>query len=324
MVDTIETSNVNILGQEDLYTGYQNVIQKGNVGSKYVYAELLHKGVTYVLRGYRGNSNVTSQILALSGNAGGHTQTWEYSGRSGQWFIGTKPSYNGGSVDWAKQIARVDIRYSAGSHTSNTDFPRLAYLNRAGSNPFSGDSMTHAEAAVSPDYSQFLIATVENGQIGHFTIYDLESINNALDNAGTGYVSLDGFPYQASFTINNLYGDDTQANVMNSIQGFDLDNNGNIYISSQQAPSLNGSKWSVHHKEIVKIPYYARSEAAESQWVKVNLSDFGGLDISGKHSEVESIQIIGENHCYLTVAYHQNVGGENKTTMNRIYELSWN
>ena len=58
-------------------------------------------------------------------------------------------------------------------------------------------------------------------------------------------------------------------------------------------------------------------------WESVNLSAFGGLDISKKHSEVESIQILSENHCYLTVAYHSKLDGKNKTTLNRIYELSW-
>nr|WP_310591880.1 helveticin J family class III bacteriocin [Lactobacillus amylovorus] len=59
------------------------------------------------------------------------------------------------------------------------------------------------------------------------------------------------------------------------------------------------------------------------QWENVNLSAFRGLDISGEHTEVESIQIIDENHGYLTVAYHANVGGKNKTVSNKIYEISW-
>ncbi|MCT0192911.1 bacteriocin [Lactobacillus helveticus] len=52
-------------------------------------------------------------------------------------------------------------------------------------------------------------------------------------------------------------------------------------------------------------------------------SSFGGLDIPGEHTEVESIQIVEENHGYLTVAYHANVGGKNKIISNKIYELSW-
>lgn len=295
-----ETTNVNILSQFDLGTGYQAVVQKGNVGKKYVYALQLRKGVTTILRGYRGNK-INSPILKLSDQAGGHTQTWEFAGnhkdingndRAGQWFVGVKPTKIQGSE---RQMARVDINTQAGPH---------------------------AEAAVSPNYKKFLIATIENNRIGHFTIYDLDKINQALDKSGKYKdVSLDGFEYEDSFTINNLYGNAEDA-VVNSIQGYDLDNDGNIYISSQKAPDFDGS-YHAYHKQIVKIPWNGRSETKEDQWESVNLSAFGGLDISKKHSEVESIQILSENHCYLTVAYHSKLDGKNKTTLNRIYELSW-
>lgn len=299
-----ETTNVNILSQFDLDTGYQAVVQKGNVGKKYVYALQLRKGVTTILRGYRGNK-INSPILKLSDQAGGHTQTWEFAGnhkdingndRAGQWFVGVKPTkIQGSDIIWARQMARVDINTQAGPH---------------------------AEAAVSPNYKKFLIATIENNRIGHFTIYDLDKINQALDKSGKYKdVSLDGFEYEDSFTINNLYGNAEDA-VVNSIQGYDLDNDGNIYISSQKAPDFDGS-YHAYHKQIVKIPWNGRSETKEDQWESVNLSAFGGLDISKKHSEVESIQILSENHCYLTVAYHSKLDGKNKTTLNRIYELSW-
>lgn len=121
---------------------------------------------------------------------------------------------------------------------------------------------------------------------------------------------------ETSFTVYGLYG-----SVLNSVQGYDLDNSGNIYITSQKSPSLSNGSWSYYHKEIVKIPFYARND--QSQWENVNLSAFGGLDISGEHSEVESIQIIDENHGYLTVAYHANVNSKNKTVSNKVYELAW-
>lgn len=264
----------------------------------------MRKGVTTILRGYRGNK-INSPILKLSDQAGGHTQTWKFAGnhkdingndRAGQWFVGVKPTkIQGSDIIWARQMARVDINTQAGPH---------------------------AEAAVSPNYKKFLIATIENNRIGHFTIYDLDKINQALDKSGKYKdVSLDGFEYEDSFTINNLYGNAEDA-VVNSIQGYDLDNDGNIYISSQKAPDFDGS-YHAYHKQIVKIPWNGRSETKEDQWESVNLSAFGGLDISKKHSEVESIQILSENHCYLTVAYHSKLDGKNKTTLNRIYELSW-
>lgn len=330
MVDIREATNIRKVKTYDLNVPFQRVVQKGNVGHTFIYGLQLYKGVTYVYRGRNGNLN--SKVLQLSSDAGGHTQTWEFAGnrlvpssgikRAGQWFFGTKPSADP-DYHWAKQIARVDIRNSSTNHSSNTEFPRLAFLSYAGSSPYSGKLMTHAEAATSPDYTKFLIATIENNHIGHFTIYDLDKINQALDNAGNSYVSLENFPYQNSFIIDNLYGNDTDTYVMNSIQGFDIDNSGNIYISSQAHPNLNKGKWKTHHKQIIKIPYYARSKENEDQWETVNLSKFRNLDISGKHSEVESIQIIDENHCYLTVSYHEKVGKSNVTTLSKIYELLW-
>ena len=59
------------------------------------------------------------------------------------------------SPKWDKQIARVDINPLGKVFYSNTDLPRLAYLNRAGNYNFAGTELDRAEAAVSPDYSKF-------------------------------------------------------------------------------------------------------------------------------------------------------------------------
>ena len=136
--------NISASHTADLNTGYMAVAQKGNVGSKYIYAEQLRNDQheIHVLRGYAGN--VTTPVVTMYGSAGGHTQTWEYSGRSGKWFVGTKPG-----PKWDKQIARVDINPLGKVFYSNTDLPRLAYLNRAGNYNFAGTELDRAEAAVS-------------------------------------------------------------------------------------------------------------------------------------------------------------------------------
>lgn len=41
----VETSNVSILDQFDMSTGYEAVVQKGNVGSKYVYGVQMRNSV---------------------------------------------------------------------------------------------------------------------------------------------------------------------------------------------------------------------------------------------------------------------------------------
>lgn len=341
-----ETTNISILDQFDMGTGYPAVVQKGNKGGTYVYGVQARHGVTTVLRGPEGSVNTT--ILRLSGDASGHTQTWEFAGnrikndgtkRAGQWFIGVKPSnITYSSIKWAKQIARIDIRKTRRDHSSNTDFPRLAFLSYAGSNPYGGKYMTHEEAAISPDYTKLLIASVESNHIGHFTIYDLDYINQKLDEAGTNYVSLKGLSYIDSFTINNLYDSDAKPNdntdyILNSIQGFDIDNSGNIYISSQQAPKMTNKKTGsyangTYHKQVVIIPYDARSDEAEAQWTSLNLSAWGGLDISGHHTEVEGIQVLDENTFYLTVAYHAKKKlarnhYKSYTYFNKMFKLQW-
>lgn len=322
MTQMKEAVNVSVKHAADLNTNYMAVVQKGNVGSKYIYAEQLRNNQTenHILRGYAGN--VTSPVLSLYNNAGGHSQTWEYSGRSNRWFVGTKPRTDTQTL-WDKQVARVNIKENGGAHYSNTDFPRLAYLDRAGAekdhcaNP---NDMERSEAAVSPSYSKFLIATIETDGTGHFIIYNMDKINNLLDEVEEtkDYVDLRKVSCLESFTVKNFAGDGA---VLNSVQGYDLDDAGNIYISSQLAPDFKNGKYTAHHKQIVKIPTYARENV--SQWETVNLSANGKLDISGEHTELEGIQILNENHCYLTVAYHANVGGKNKTVSNKIFEVSW-
>ena len=295
-----------ILNQFDVSTGHKSVIQKGNVGETYDYG----------LQLWRDQLD-TNLVLKLVGQAAGHTQTWEFSGESGKWFVGVKPT----KEHWAKQIARVDIRSLKASKTydSNTAFPRIAYLDQAGEPKDycqSPENFKRAEAALSPDYTKMLIATMENDGTGHFVIYNAKMINQALDDTSIDYVDLrdkQKYPCEDSFTISNF--DDL---MNNSVQGYDLDNAGNIYITSQHKPNMEDHKY--YPKMIKKIPYYAHEET--SQWEEVGLS---AVNISGKgmHSEVESIQIIGENHGYLTVAYHKLVNNKNLTILNRIYEIEW-
>lgn len=322
---TREATNISASHTADLNTGYLAVVQKGNVGSKYIYAEQLRNDQSeiHILRGYAGN--VTTPVATMYGSAGGHTQTWEYSGRSGKWFVGTKPSATPGTKTmWDKQIARVDISSMGRVYYSNTDLPRLAYLNRAGNltkpdgSTYAGTDLERAEAAVSPDYSKFLLATVDTMGNGYFTIYDNNLINNELDNVeySDGYVNLGELSYLESFVVPGF-----SAGVT-SIQGYDLDNAGNIYVSSQLAPdTINGI---YHEKNIFKIPVYARTNT--SNWIKVDLTkNAGPINIYGQgmHTELEGIQILDENHCYLTVAYHKTVNHKNKTVSNKIFEVSW-
>lgn len=336
----------------DLNGVNQVVVQKGNVGSSYIYAlQLLHgqtdtvvyrarPGHDFVkLPGKNPNDRDVARIgcLYLKGitnsnkkqAAGGHTQTWEYAGTSkennnsnGGWFVGTKPKVSSeDGIKWDTQIARVP--FHAAYYTHNTELPRISNLNAAGRNfsiNYPGDNLVRAEAAVAPGesgkgYKWLLIATVDKAGTGYFSLYDLSEMNAALNAAGISDVNLAKHPIggnaKKAFKIPGFVND------VKSIQGYDIDNNLNIYVSSERHP--DEPTYSSKPRKIVKIPW---GEVNKDSWSIIDLSQTSSLDLAGYGTEFEGIQVIAENKLYLTVAYHdKNEGGA--TTKNRIYQVNW-
>lgn len=309
---------------------YKVVVQKGNVGSKYVYAlQLLHSQHNiYVFRGLREEKvqfDKSNPVLRLIGQdndgtlhtAGGHTQTWEYANRSNEWFVGTK--YISASHFWTKQIARVHIPIT-NKVTNNTDLPRLSYLNYAGGMGYSGDDMQRVEAAVSSNYKYFMIVSGDTAGNAYFSLYDLNLINERLDAAGTSPVDIRTIDYISSFEIPQI----TDMSKVGSLQGFDISDDGKfVYISSQYSPTSGDHG---ETRKIVKVPWKSTDP---SYWEEVNLKYNSELDAVNEYgnkylTEFEGIQLINDNDLYLTVAYHDpNADPVNQTTMNRIYRVSW-
>ncbi|WP_297815614.1 class III bacteriocin [uncultured Lactobacillus sp.] len=252
--------------------------------------------------------------------AGGHTQTLLFSGKADQYFIGTKPKKYG-SIFWDTQIARVTIPQSGrATYDSNTQMVRLSYMNRAGSGansnvPYPGKDLERLEAAISPNYQYFLVASIDFNHVGHFALYNLADINQALDKAqeDTSDVNIQNINCLAAFNIPNF-----NTNPLQSIQGYAIDNQKNIYISSQPSPSKDwfGLSRQGKNREIVKIPW---GETNPDNWLVLGLDQNRTLDCIGYLTEFEGIQILGENDLYLTVAYHRD--SDLTTLKNRIYHV---
>lgn len=295
---------------------YHNVVQKGNVGSGYIYALQHHSTDNYVFRA-RPQDQITygDEVVKFTGNlAGGHTQTWEYANKPGCWFIGTKGKLGSGNYYWDTQIARVKIPGRA-NYDSNTELPRLSHLNLAGGFGLSGADLDRSEAAVSPNYLYFLVSVIDKSGNGYFSLYYLNDINNALDAAGTTNVNIGTLPVIRSFVIPSL----TDRNVIDSIQGIDLDDNLNIYISSEYSPSDFATD--SEPRDIYKIPW---GTTTPDMWEDIDLTDNYTIDFGGHPTELESVQVISENHLYLTVVYHGSLStGKWGTVANRIYEVQW-
>ncbi|MBN6048434.1 helveticin J family class III bacteriocin [Lactobacillus helveticus] len=138
------------------------------------------------------------------------------------------------------------------------------------------------------------------------------------------------------FTIDNLYSKyvNDESYILHSLQGFDIDNNNNVFVSSQKAPKIDKKtgrfpRPQTYHKEILVIPVDNRND--QDQWTNVNLSASGIIDQpgTGRHTELEGIQAIDANNAYLTVAYHikkynrSTVKYHSYTDYSTIYKLSW-
>lgn len=303
------------------------VVQAADVGAKYVYALQLLHGQTDIIV-YRNTPegkhvvyDENNPVLYLTGKAGGHTQTWKYSGESGCWLVGTKPKPHG-SIAWTTQIARVRLDGSGQQYSSNTQLPRLSYLNRAGSGfgdnstVYPGAELERVEAAVSPDYSKLLIASIDIHHTGYFALYDMNEVNQALDEAEqtNSDVNIQNFNCLGAFKIPNF-----NSEYIPSIQGYDLDENNNIYISCQPGPTENFLGFAKQGKprELVKIPW---GETDPNNWEVANLDHNLTVDALGYCTEFESIHVHDSNNIFLTVAYHERNGLT--TLMNRIYKVT--
>lgn len=313
----------------------QVVVQKTSVGRIYTYALQHVASDTLVYRGLSGPNvifNKKSPVLVLTGSAAGHTQTFEYANKLGQWFVGSKPNDLNPSPTWStwsKQIARVSIPH-LGIVRSNTELqPRLSNLNHAGDNfglGCSGNEFARVEAAVSPDRKYFLIAYGDNMHNGYFALYYLHDINEALDHAATPsrYVDITQINCLRAFKIPNLSGDDGQ---VGSLQGFAIDHyldqfacdHFDLYISSQPSNDMVGND-----RKIVKLAW---GETDASKWEMVDLTQKTSLQIPGYYTEIEGLQLVSKNNVYLTVAYHQAVdpidSTKHPTKINKLYRIMW-
>lgn len=310
---------------------HNNVIQKVSIVGQNLYALQYNNQQdphNYVYRARKRRYPLFKQVFNASQMAGGHTQTLDFANQPNMWFIGTKKNH----FNWSTQLARVTIP-SRSAHTSNTEFARLAYLNRAGRGlrviedqgvdtylPFRGNDLLRFDAAISPAGKLLMLVTIDQqtatlskGNNGYFILYDLAVINAALDKVGIGYVNLGELPYLSEFYINHI----TAVDKIGSLQGFALDEKRNVYISSEFAPSQGNL--SQKPRRIIKIPWGTWGSSNDQGWQILDF-DQANIDILGYATELENIQVISENNLYLTISYHNGAG---VTTRSRVYQVKW-
>lgn len=312
---------VDISLKSRLYAPFARVVQKANIGHTYTYVLQMYKNNTYVSRAKNGASiSSPTPGLTLVGRtgaeikagknkyaAGGHTQTWEYAGPTGDgsWFIGTKPNDD----RWTTQIARV--KYNSGRVSNNTQMARISNLVEITNGDWHGKHIKRVEAAVSPNYKYLMIATVWTDNSGHFGLYELPKMNALLNGNPGGNVTVSELKQCQAGEVIDI---DNFVGRIGSIQGYDIDDDLNVYVSSQYDPTHADS----NKRKIVKFSW--------EQPGALNTLDLTGdtrlnQNFAGYPTELEGIQVIGNNDLYLTVAYHNKNGVG--TIGNQIFRVKW-
>lgn len=288
---------------------YPRVVQTSSIQSDSIYALQKYQNNTVihcVKRPAYGQNVHFSRDKKMVLKGFGHTQTWADAG-NGEWFVGAGPNPNT-KYKFDTELARIS--YQPGIELSKqADLPKLVNLNYASDRPF---VMRRCEAAISPNHHWILIASIDINGDGHFAIYNLTAINSALDYAAmqtNKNVDLRNFTPVEAFHISMMRG--IGPAQLNSFQGYELDNQKNIYISREAKPDENGSKFP---REIVKIPW---RDTDYRNWAHYKIDH---PSWKNKATELEGIEING-NVLNLTVAFHKK-DAEQQVYANHIYQIN--
>lgn len=169
------------------------------------------------------------------------------------------------------------------------------------------------EIAVSPNKNYLLIAPIDSGGKQFFLLYDYNMFKkyvNGCSNKGT--INLKDIPLLDNFAIDRfVIGSETSKSVgfkFDSVQGYTIDDDKTIYISSQKAPNKKGTGHSL--AKIICIPwnsYQTRTVLRIDPTDDIYLTD--AVEKAKDERllvlpEVEAYQIVDENQGVLAITRH--------------------
>ena len=113
------------------------------------------------------------------------------------------------------------------------------------------------------------------------------------------------------YFIDNFFNGGSGDIYIYSVQGYDIDNNWNIYVTCQKSTTIESDI----HPKIVKIPWGSSSNN------NVQAFSLNGIVDNNYYTELESIQITGTGNVYVTASYHDKYDANNTVVESRIYQV---
>lgn len=202
-------------------------------------------------------------------------------------------------------------------YDSKVVLKQLTDLNHAGNFDIKDSDICYSRITISPDYGSFVLMLMDKVGTAYFISYDFNEIVELIEKNENKALSLKQVEYFGKFKIKNF------KSLVGAFQGFGIDNKFNIYISSEYSPTV--ANYFSHDRKIIKIFW---NSADPSEWRILDMLDDTILDYEHCTTEFKSIQVIGEDHVFLTVAYYKLNIDENfkrsiKLVCNRIFEVRW-
>lgn len=290
-----------------------SVVQKTIIRPKAIYAiQEIQRKNTVISRAKRHHKNIVfHHPNALYLKNFGHTQSLDYVG-NGYWLVGTTPKRHLTEY-WDTEIAWIKFpNHGHKTYKSWKKLPRLTHLNYATDvKPKFYPGLRRVETAISPNHQWLLIAAIDTKDNGHFALYSFKAINQAVLAASKSKnktVNLKNILQISAFHVKKFFG--KKGHSLNSIQGYAIDNQKNIYIPREHRPTGKNSSFP---REIIKIAWH---QTNPKKWTHYRIDAPQWKHVA---TELEGLTI-NSSRLYLTVSYHKR-NKSHKVTQNRVYYI---
>ena len=202
-------------------------------------------------------------------------------------------------------------------YDSSIVLKHLSGLNKAGNFNIEKSDILSSRITITPDYGSFVLMVIDKCGTAYFVSYDLNNIASLIDDNEDDVLNLENVDYFSKFMIKNF------SSLVGSFQGFGIDNRFNIYIASEYPPTV--SNYFSHDRKIIKISW---NSTDPSEWRILDMLDDTILDHEHCTTEFKSIQVISEDHIFLTVSYYSLKIDKHfirsiVPVCNRVFEVRW-
>ena len=172
------------------------------------------------------------------------------------------------------------------------------------------DTPYRTEMTISPDHKRVLFTPIDQNKKQWFLLYNYSDVTDALNKIDYGKaLDLSKIDRVDEFGIVNFTGSDTA--ILKSVQGYAIDNDGTIFISSERVPKFENGKLKDKSPSIIfrmrwnhgatQRKYYLNLLPLDTDFIQQLGTTGGDTLVLG---ELEDLQYLNDHSILLAVTWH--------------------